>query len=73
MSNRLTRAGAAKMLPCSLTKLHYLEKSGLLKGCFYNVGTRRFYITDKLTAWCEVGGEQAAIERREKGENYNGI
>ena len=58
MQERFTRTEAAAFIPCSLTKLFYLEKSGVLEGCYYLVGRRKFYIVERLRAWQEAGGER---------------
>ena len=58
---RLTRTEAAEYIGCSLTKLYYLERSGQLDSTYYQIGTKRLYITDKLEKWIMNGGER--VER----------
>lgn len=62
--NRLTRNEAAEFIGCSRSKLHGLEKAGFLKGTYYRIGNRRFYITEKLEEWMQRGGEHAEIIER---------
>ena len=58
--NRLNRTEAAEFIGCSMTKLYFLEKSGQLEGTYYQIGTRRLYITNKLEEWILAGGEKSA-------------
>ena len=55
--NRLTRKEAAEFIGCGMTKLNELERSGKLKGTYYQIGRRRLYITEKLQTWLLSGGE----------------
>ncbi len=54
---RLTRKEAAEFLGCSRSALYKLEKTGCLKGLYYEIGTKRLYIKAKLQEWVEKGGE----------------
>lgn len=66
--NRLSRQETADFIGCSLSKLYSMEKAGLMKGTYYEIGyglrNRRFYITSKLEDWLDKGGEPAAWERK---------
>ena len=66
--NRLTRKEAAEFIGCGLSALYRMEKGGLLKGTYYEIGNgkrrKRLYITDKLEKWIRDGGEPAAHERK---------
>ena len=64
MPNRLTRTQAAEFIGCSLSKLHYLIKSGLLNGTYYSIGNRKYFITSKLEEWMNNGGEEMFAEKR---------
>lgn len=66
--NRLTRQEAANYLGCSRYTIYRLEKEGLFDlGDYYDVGVRRFYITEKLDAWMAAGGESGARQRKQRG------
>ncbi|MBQ4159860.1 MAG: hypothetical protein IJD83_02910 [Clostridia bacterium] len=54
--NRLTRKEACAFIGCGMSKLYELERSGALDGTYYQIGTRRLYITDRLRTWIENGG-----------------
>lgn len=56
--NRLTRKEACEFIGCSPTKLYELEKSGQLDGTYYQIGSKRLYITAKLEEWMLAGGEK---------------
>ena len=64
MQNRLTREQAARFIGCGTSKMNYLIKSGLLGGTYYAIGNRRYFITEKLQAWMDAGGEEGAILKR---------
>ncbi len=64
--NRLTRKEAAEFIGCSMSKLYSMEKGGLMKGTYYQIGRRRLYITEKLEEWVKRGGEISAIIERDK-------
>lgn len=70
--NRLTKAEAAKYIGCSVSKLGSMERAGLMKGTYYEIGNgkvrRKLYITDKVDEWMLAGGEPAAWERLAKEE-----
>ena len=54
---RLTRQEAAEFLGCSRSAFYKLEKKGVFKGMYYEIGTKRLYIKAKLIEWIEKGGE----------------
>ncbi|MBQ9096840.1 MAG: helix-turn-helix domain-containing protein [Clostridia bacterium] len=62
--DRLTRSEAADFIGCSKSKLYSMEKAGFLKGTYYQIGRRRFYITEKLENWMKNGGEAREIEEK---------
>lgn len=64
--NRLTREEAAEFIGCSRSKLYGMEKGKLLEGTYYQIGRRRYYITEKLEEWIQKGGEITAIIERDK-------
>ena len=68
MLERLTKAEAAKYIGCCLSKLNQMEKAGLMKGTYYEIGNgqirRKIYIVERLDEWLLQGGEPAAWERK---------
>lgn len=63
MTNRLTRAGAAQYLGCSLSTFDKISRLGYLDGTYYTLMGKKFYIIKKLEAWLEKGGCEAFKER----------
>ncbi len=61
--DRLTREEACKFLGCGMTKLYELERSGKLKGMYYTIGRKRYYITAYLEQWLLSGGENKKGEK----------
>ena len=70
--NRLTKKEAAEYIGCSISKLGAMERAGLMKGTYYEIGNgrvrRKLYITDRVDEWMLAGGEPAAWERLAKEE-----
>ena len=63
--NRLTRSQAAEFIGCSESTFNKLLFNGFLKGTFYSVMGRKFFITEKLNEWMNNGGCEAFSDRGE--------
>lgn len=68
--DRMTRVEAAEYIGCSYSKLGSMERAGIMKGTYYEIGNgerrRKIYITERLNDWILAGGEPAAWERKAK-------